>query len=197
MNFTAVVERECTYQGLKGVKWFFCYTEFLISVYYIIIPVSVLPLMIILISVFGKFEEHYRWFILNQAIFEIIFLSYSQICFFDNIGQIDIGNLDIGNCFGKEYDFANWDAFFMPTPYAILFFIINHIEKVTFFTVLFLTIVRFYCLYFPLSYKKIFTKKSIGPIIILWDILAILSRVFCEILSPTRNTLWVTCTSTS
>lgn len=40
---------------------------------------ATLVILVIVISIFGKIQHHYRWFILNQAIFDL-FVTYDYLC---------------------------------------------------------------------------------------------------------------------
>ena len=74
------------------------YNKFLVTVsdfYLGYICLAVLGI-IILISIFGGIKEHYRWFILNQAFWDL-WISYSFIC--ENNVDVQIDKTYKSTCF--------------------------------------------------------------------------------------------------
>ena len=123
--------------------------------------------LIVIISIFGKFKENYRWFILNQAIWDIlvsVFFIYNN--YLKNIViyyQID-GSFVYIESYAIIYDlltFAPPELFYMVQvmmqnePYSALFL---------------LCFTRFSCLYFPNFYEKLTQKRRLFYLIIVFNL---------------------------
>uniref|UniRef100_A0AC35FE21 Uncharacterized protein n=1 Tax=Panagrolaimus sp. PS1159 TaxID=55785 RepID=A0AC35FE21_9BILA len=104
---------------------------------------------IILISIFGKIKEQYRWFILNQAIWDLL-ITYDFICekptywYFKTQYGMDTFFYGPSNCvFGNKDD------------RGFLYFatknVINHISYLPLFL---LTLSRFICLFYNPFYQR-------------------------------------------
>ena len=53
------------------------------SIGFVVLLCFLLNLLIALITLFGAIKEHYQWFLLNQSIFEMIFLVALQFSSYD------------------------------------------------------------------------------------------------------------------
>jgi hypothetical protein len=68
------------------------------SITYIFLNVgSVLAILAIVISIFGRIEADYKWLVLNQALFEIFYLNLFRYCHDTRYGTFGIA----GTCLDK------------------------------------------------------------------------------------------------
>lgn len=141
-----------------------------------------LNILIFLISIFSKIKENYRWFVLNQSLFEIIYLSYYGIC---GINPIHTSKL----CFN-----------YTPDEYVTTFvyFIFLAFTKTLYFPMLLLAFSRFSALFFPLVFNRIFVKGNIFFIIFFFDLIWCIFvgiHASCNYISSLKNdafsvTIW-------
>lgn len=152
MSFDEKLYCECyIYNGMHSIISF-CTLKIFIEYFRLCIPISFLPLTIIIISLFGKIKEDYRFFFLNMAIFEFIYLAYFSICpdcSYDQLEYIQIFGSDKSNILNY---FANFiSEYFRLSPFIIFL----------------LAASRFLAVFFPLWYKfKVTTKKVIFAIVL-------------------------------
>ena len=121
------------------------------------------PLIVImLISIFGPLKEHYRWFILNQALWDLA-TSYSYIC--DNwIAFIFFGILE-SSCF---YSFK--------TTYLQDFFAIS-IETNSYSALALFSFTRFLVLFFPQIYNNLTQNRRIFYTIFVFNFIIIFTNI--------------------
>ena len=123
-----------------------------------------LLILIILISLFGRIKENYRWFILNQAFWDLL-ISYYYICGNELLFFIAEEYLDEPTC--GTYAFVESDliylhwifvAYIRTSPYSALFL---------------LSTSRFLCLFFMNFYEKLTRKRRIFCLIIVFNLVSI------------------------
>ena len=138
-------------------------TLFNIDFGYICIGVLIL---IIAISLFGGIKEHYRWFILNQAVWDLM-LSYDFICH----------NL------AAEYVLSVPSAcvYYWEGDYFIGSFFYHLVPSNTYGALLLLSFTRFLCLFFMNFYDKLTRNRRLLYLIVFFNVFMILT---------TSNALW-------
>ena len=121
--------------------------------------------LIIVISIFGRIKENYRWFILNQALWDLL-ISYYFIC--DNRVAYDI--------FGIE---DPWSCVFYDgeVHYELFFFISNTINSNVYSALFLLSFTRFLCLYFMNFYDKLTRNRRIFWLILSFNFIFIFIHI--------------------
>ena len=142
----------CAVNGIKikdldGLRCFFAnFAAVLYEIKFGYICCGLLAL-IILISLFGSIQETYRWFILNQAIWDLL-ITYYYIC--DNSVQLVIYNYWDFRCI------YNSDGYFW-----IYSFLLNCVRTNSYSALLLFSFTRFLCLYFLNFYDKLTNGRKI------------------------------------
>lgn len=124
-----------------------------------------LSLVIILVSIFSKIKDDYRWFLLNQSLFELSYLLIYSTCKYRITELLDL-NQSAVVCwryasFIKEH----------PQVYRILSYAFYEERSCAIFPLFLLTLTRFLSVYATSRYDQWFTKKKIFPIIVVYDVL--------------------------
>lgn len=132
-----------------------------------IVPIGIfLSLLIISISIFAKIKGDYRWFLLNQSLFEVLYLSLYSTCLY----QVDSKK-------GFESSMLHcWRYWGISYRYPIIFRLANiifwHERSVVILTLLLLTSTRYLSICCRwVSYDKYINRRSIAFVIVVSDLL--------------------------
>ena len=135
---------------------------------------------IILISIFGGIKEHYCWFILNQALWDLL------------ITVVYARDHEIWNYFVRRW--IEETAYDISQYYLLAFGIILDTSPYT--SLLLLSFTRFLCLYFPKFYQKLTSKLRIFWLIVAYNLLIIFIHIdvgFKHLISNHGDNLFEIC----
>ena len=161
----------------------FSYTLYEINFGYMCIG---LLTIIILISIFGKIKENYRWFILNQAFWDL-FYTYAYIC--DNSAYLITTDSTDVQC---VFNFEQYGFYFYPS--VEFFYQLRYTAPYPALALLSFT--RFLCLYFMHFYKKLTQKRRIAYLILGFNLVILLLNVtslFADFADERKSHLLVEC----
>ena len=132
-----------------------------------------LLIIIMVISIFGRIKENYRWFILNQAIWDLLttffFILNNNLKNFVTNFQLD-GSYKVT----KSSHLHVLDFFIDVLKIPELFEVIQEmVEKEPYSALLLLCISRFLCLYFPIVYKGLTRERRILNTIIIFNLIVL------------------------
>ena len=144
--------------------------------------------LIMLISVFGGIKENYRWFILNQAFWDLT-ISYSFIC--NNWVHTYLFGRSNSNCF---YDFASSST--MSAVSSIRLWLNYCINYNSYSALLLFSFTRFLGLYFPQFYKKLTKHRRVFYTILIYNFISLFTNInstFLNLWYSRRNYLRAEC----
>ena len=121
-----------------------------------------LLLVIVMISLFGGIKENYRWFILNQAFWDLV-ISYSYIC--DNWIVYMFTGVYTPKCF------------YHVSIYYIKDFFQYTIDSNSYSALLLFSFTRFLALYYPNAYSRLTTKARIFALIFVFNFFIIFTNI--------------------
>ena len=150
-EFTGYDETQCYFANF--ILWLY-------DIHFNYICVGLL-LIIVLISLFGGIKEHYRWFILNQALWDLA-ITYAYIT--DTL---------VLNYFYQRTDLSYTSSELI----YIQSFVKNIINTNPYTSLLLLSFTRFLCLYFMDFYEKLTRKQRIFYFIIIYNFVIIFVHI--------------------
>jgi hypothetical protein len=132
-----------------------------------------LSLLTIIVSIFGKIDGDYKWFILNQSIIELLYLLLYNFCH-----HLDSKEYVVPVCLGCVNYVANsHEPKFDPSCQTLwwkrlIIWVFYAERSMVYFMSVLLTFSRFMILFRRKIYERFFKAKTLLPIILGYDFIA-------------------------